>query len=302
MYAHRNGYIPYPLGEGTNTYFGNSLQSYLFIQIALRGMSLEERGDRVCIRASSGELFDTLVSFACKEGLWGIENLSGIPGTVGAGPVQNIGAYGEELKDVIEYVEALDLDTLHIVQIDKEACEFGYRDSLFKKGVRRYVITSVALILSKTRNPVLTYAPLTTLSEDTVTLTEIRELVLTTRASKLPEYRTIPNAGSFFKNPVVSVESFKKIEEKYPDIKKIEGKDGIKIPSAWLIEHVAKKKGVTVGNVGSWEKQPLVLVNYGGATSEELNAFAYEIIKSVQEETGITLEQEVRYVVDEEAE
>jgi UDP-N-acetylmuramate dehydrogenase len=297
FYAKRESLSMHILGGGTNTYFGMSLEGTLVVEMAIKGISYKEEGEHVFITAHAGVVWDDLVLFTVEKKLWGIENLSYIPGTVGASPVQNIGAYGVELKDTLVSLSALDMETLAVVEITNSACEFGYRDSLFKHQPGRYCIISVTLKLSKTRSPVLTYKPLDTLVvSENITPEVVRDLVVTTRKGKLPDWKAYPNTGSFFKNPVVKSTEAEGLRALYPEIPLIPHLEGYKIPAAWLIEHIAYMKGVRVGDIGTWPNQPLVLVNYGEATSEELNKFVQNVITLVKKDTGIILEKEVNFV------
>ena len=297
MYARKEGLRVHIIGEGTNSFFGENLKEFLFVVMKSKGVGLEDIGDTVLVTAQGGELFDDVVQFTVSQNLWGLENLSYIPGTVGAAPVQNIGAYGVELKDVLVSVSALDMKTLNVVEVSCEACHFGYRDSLFKRNGGRYCIVAVTLRLSKTSQPALTYKPLDTLLEkEDLTPRDVRELVVITRKSKLPDYHEYPNTGSFFKNPVVTEEQGKALSEQYPTIPLIEVVEGYKIPAAWLIEHIAEAKGERMGNVGTWPQQPLVIVNYGQATTSDLLTFSGSIIDRIKEKTGIEMEREVNFV------
>jgi len=297
MAAKRDGKRTYVLGEGTNTFFGDNLTNILFLHMVNKGISFEEHGNDVRVTAQAGEIWDDIVSFSVERGLWGIENLSAIPGTIGAAPIQNIGAYGIELKDVFVSLTALDCITLSVVEIDSSACAFGYRDSLFKQVSGRYIIISVTLMLSRTKNPILSYAPLHALvDKESLTSREIREFVIATRKAKLPDYKLFPNAGSFFKNPFITDDVRQKLSLVYPAMPFIQTGDRYKIPSAWLIEHVAQMKGVQIRNMGTWPNQPLVIVNYGEADGDEVVSFSQNIIDRIQEKTGITLEREVQYV------
>lgn len=285
------------LGSGTNTYFGESLDTIIVVKISNIGISYEENDDTVFITAQAGEVWDDVVKFSVEKNLWGIENLSYIPGTMGAAPIQNIGAYGSELADVFVSLSALDTSTLNVVEINKFGCNFGYRDSLFKHALDRYIILSVRLVLSKKKKPVLTYKPLDTLkNKDDITVEEVRNLVIETRTSKLPNYSMYPNAGSFFKNPIVEIEVGEALKEQYPEIKLIPHDGRYKIPAAWLIEHVAEMKGARIGNIGTWPVQPLVVVNFGESTADELNAFIETMVEKVKSSTGITLQREVNFV------
>ena len=298
MYAKQTSKHVHIIGEGTNTFFGDDLSRILFIKMEIKGISLEEFGNNECIvTAYAGENWDDLVKMSVEKNLWGIENLSAIPGTVGATPVQNIGAYGVELRDVLVSVSAIDTSTFDLVEISNEACLFGYRDSRFKQEKGRYIIVSVTLQLSKQACPVLTYKPLNSLvTKEDLVISEVQDLVVATRKAKLPDYIKFPNTGSFFKNCVVSSSQAEGLRTQYPDIKLIEHGEGYKIPAAWLIEHVAEAKGLRVGDVGTWPDQPLVLVNYGEASAADVIHFSQKIITSIHEVTGLTLEREVNFV------
>lgn len=297
MYVKKEGLRVHILGLGTNTFFGESLSNTLVIKIANRGISFEEKENYVTITAQAGEVWDDVVKLAVSKNLWGIENLSYIPGTVGAAPVQNIGAYGSELKDTFVSLSAVDTTTFDMVEITRDACNFGYRDSLFKQQKGRYVIVSVTMKLSKIASPRLSYKPLDTLvAKENLTPLDVRGLVVATRQAKLPDYNLYPNTGSFFKNPVVDNTQAEGLRSVYPDIPLIPHQGGYKIPAAWLIEHIAHMKGVRVGDIGTWPNQPLVLVNYGNATAEEFQVFTEEIIQKIKKVTGVTLEREVSCV------
>lgn len=285
------------LGEGTNTFFAQHVENLFVIHMTNKGISCEEKGDDIIVTAEAGEQWDDVVRFASDRGYWGIENLSYIPGTAGAAPVQNIGAYGVELKDVLMSLSALDMKTLSVVEISHTACDFRYRDSLFKHETGKYCILSITLKLSKKSNPILTYKPLDSLLEkENCTVEDVRNLVITTRKSKLPDYKEYPNAGSFFKNPIVESAQGEALRVTYPDIPLITHPKGYKIPAAWLIEHIAKMKAYREGDLGTWPNQPLVIVNYGGATDIELLDFSQRIIDVIKERTRVVLEKEVNYI------
>lgn len=297
MYAEKEKLRVHVMGEGTNTFFGGTVDGILFIGMNIKGISYEEKEDTVFLTAYAGEIWDTTVELSVKKHLWGIENLSYIPGTVGAAPIQNIGAYGVELADTVVSLQAIDTRTNNLVEITKDACHFGYRDSLFKHEKGQYIIVSITLSLSYTPKPVLTYKPLDVLvGKENLTVEEVRELVVATRTAKLPDYKVYPNVGSFFKNPVVGSAKAEGLRTLYPEMPLIEVQKGFKIPAAWLIEHVAEAKGKRVGDIGTWPNQPLVIVNYGNAEAEELFAFSDEITRIIKEKTGIILDREVNYV------
>ena len=286
------------LGQGTNTYFAEDLSKYLFIKPDFRGIECNLLQATIYeLTAASGESFDDVVNFSVENNLWGIENLSRIPGSVGAAPVQNVGAYGSELKDTFISARVFDIEENSFKDLLNEECNFGYRDSLFKNNPGKYVIVSIVLNLSKEFKPVLDYKPLDTLiGKENLTPKDVRDLVIATRLAKLPDWKKFPNTGSFFKNIVITKDALEALKVNYPNIPVNEVTGGYKVPSAWLIEHVAEAKGLKVGDIGTWEKQPLVIVNYGNATAEEINAFASEIQKKVEEKTGIKLEREVNFI------
>jgi len=297
MYAKSEGLRVHVIGEGTNTFFGDDLKSFLFIKMAIKGISLEEQEDIVLLKASAGENWDDIVMLCVEKNYWGIENLSYIPGTVGGAPIQNIGAYGSELADVFVSLQAVDIQTLDLVSIDYTACEFKYRDSLFKHQEGRYIITSVTLKVSKAIQPRLTYTPLDSLLlKPSISIQEVRDLVVKTRNEKLPDYISYPNAGSFFKNPVVNGAQAEGLRLLYPDMPCIPHGNDIKIPAAWLIEHVGEAKGLREGDVGTWPSQPLVLVNYGHASSKDVLTFSNNLVQKIREKTGVQLECEVNFV------
>ncbi len=297
MHAKSTGLRVHLLGGGTNSYFDEDLSGVLFIKLDLKGVDYLRKDNEVHMTIAASEVWDDIVKDAAERNLWGVENLSLIPGTVGAAPMQNIGAYGVELADTLVNVRALDTDTLEMVEFSKEMCEFGYRDSLFKRMKGRHIITSITLRLSTEPRPVLSYKPLDALKEkEGVTPGMVRQVVIETRTNKLPNHEVNPNAGSFFKNPIVDAKVSQELKSMYPDMPAIEASEMYKIPAAWLIEYVADMKGFRMGDIGTWPKQPLVLVNYGEATADDVDALAQEIQNRIKEKTGIILEQEVNRV------
>ncbi len=296
-YAQTRGLKVCVIGEGTNSFFNDVIKNTLFVKMEIKGIDFKEYDEYVVLTLGAGEIWDDVVKYSVEKGWWGIENMSFIPGTVGASPVQNIGAYGVELKDVLVSVRGYDSSTHGIVEFTNEECCFGYRDSLFKQKKGVYCITSITLRLLKQKNPILTYKPLDTLlSKENITSQDVRDLVITTRKEKLPDYHTYPNTGSFFKNPTVSTVQGKTLQETYNTIPLHEVEGGYKIPAAWLIEHVAEMKGARVKDVGTWPNQPLVLVNYGNATYEDVMLFSGMIVQKIEQATGIRLEREVNFV------
>lgn len=296
-YAKREGKRVHILGGGTNSYFNEHIENLFVIKNEIKGIEARSMVNGQWLMVGAGEVWDDVVVYAVEHGLWGVENLSYIPGSVGAAPVQNIGAYGSELKDVFVSLTAIDTETLETVEVTNEMCQFGYRDSLFKHSPGRYVICSVTLSLSVTPKPVLTYKPLDTLAgADDITLHKIRDVVIATRKAKLPDWVQHPNAGSFFKNPIVSKVVLDSVVAKFQDVPFHEVDGGYKVPAAWLIEHIAKMKGVRMDEVGTWPSQPLVIVNFGQAHAVDVNDLAHEIIEKVKENTGIVLEKEVNFI------
>jgi len=286
------------LGGGSNIVFSDSDINILVIKINITGFEVINETDKyIDIKVGAGEIWDKLVEKTVEMNLSGIEALSLIPGTVGATPVQNVGAYGVEVKDTILEVEVYDIKEDKIVNILNKDCKFGYRDSIFKnKAKGRYVITSVIYRLSKLE-PVIPKYPdtLKYFSERKViksTVKDIREAIISIRKEKLPDPNEIPNVGSFFKNPMVSNELTLSILVKFPNAKIFPIDEKFtKIPAGWLIEN-AGLKGKSFGNISVYDKNALVLINNGNATKDDLLKAKNEIIKIVEEKFGIILEQE----------
>ncbi len=288
------------LGGGSNVLFTKDFDGIVILN-KLKGIEiLNEDENSVLIRASSGEIWHDLVLCAVDKGYWGIENLSLIPGTVGAAPMQNIGAYGVELKHVLENVEAYNVDTGAKRIFTREECNLGYRDSIFKNELKdKYFITAVNLKLSKKEKKNLTYKILTDyLDKNKVQVKsskDISDAVSEIRRSKLPDPKVIGNAGSFFKNVFVDEIQLQKFKVKYPDMPFFEEGEVVKVPAGWLIEK-SGWKGKRLGNVGVHDKQALVLVNHGGATGAEILELSHQIIASVKEKFGLELVPEVNIV------
>lgn len=290
------------LGAGSNVLFLDDFFNGLVVRIETKGKTiLREMGNNVYIRVAAGESWAGFVEEMVKEGYGGLENLSLIPGTVGAAPIQNIGAYGTELKDVFYQLTAVDLTTGEKVFFNKDECEFGYRTSVFKTRLRdRYLITHVDFRLNK--QPVLNFkygVLFQYLYEKGIvnpTINDVSKAVIAIRNSKLPDPAQLGNAGSFFKNPVIHNLLFQNLQREFPDIVgHPDVKDFTKVSAAWLIEKT-NWKGRRVGNAGFHDKQCLVLVNHGNATGRELFLAAMMAKQSVIEEFGIELEMEVNIV------
>lgn len=288
------------LGSGSNILFTKDFDGMVILN-KIKGIEiLKEDSENVLIKSMGGEIWHNLVTFAVNKGYWGIENLSLIPGTVGAAPVQNIGAYGVELKNVLESVETYDIDTGEKKVFEKEKCEFGYRNSIFKNKLKgKYFISAITLKLSKIEKQNIDYKILKEyLKNNKIEVKnskDISDAVSSIRKSKLPDPALLGNAGSFFKNVYVNKKIFQKLKLKYPDISFFEEDNQIKIPAGWLIEKCGWK-GKKIGNVGVHERQALVLVNYGNATGEEVKSLSEQIISSVFLKFGLTLEREVNLI------
>ena len=284
------------VGQGSNLLFTKDFDGIVLHSAMARARAVRETADEVYIEAQSGLVMDSLIEQLCDMNLYGMENLSYIPGEVGAAAVQNVGAYGVEAKDVISQAEALDIQTLERCTFTNSDCRFGYRDSVFKGEMAgRYVITSVTFRLSKKPVYHLDYGHLRDALSASPTPSDIRETVIRIRQSKLPEVSQTGSAGSFFKNPVVPQEVFDRLRSLYPSIPSYAQADGIKIPAAWLIEQ-AGGKGLVVGGAGVWQSQPLVIVNKGNATPDDVMALAKMIQDRVKERFGIALQKEVIYI------
>lgn len=253
----------------------------------------------VFISAAAGENWDAFVEYVVTNGYYGLENLSAIPGTVGAAAVQNIGAYGADISGTIDKVRALDLATMEFIDLNNAQCHFGYRDSLFKRQKGKYVITKVFFRLKKEGAVNIGYKDLREYFavRAAPTIQEIREAVIRVRADKLPDWTHCGTAGSFFKNPIISRERFEGLKKKYPNIPHFIQSDGrIKIALGWILDKVCQIRGLTVENVGVYEKQALVIVAKAGATAGEVIGLTNEIIKRVKDKTSIQIEAEVEWV------
>lgn len=285
------------LGGGNNILFTGRFEGTLLHPVNDFFEITGETPQAISVRVAAGTDWNAFVDRCIEIELWGAENLAAIPGTVGAAPVQNIGAYGAEAKDIIASVEALDLNTLKTSIIAGSHCSFGYRDSIFKGALRgKTIITAVNFTLSKTPRPNLGYGALALEVEAAggATLENIRNSVINIRNSKLPDPALIGSAGSFFKNPVINRQIAHTIKERHPDMPSFSGSsdDTVKIPAGWLIEQ-SGWKGAVRGNVGVYQKQALILVNLGGATGREVIELAQAITDDVKSKFGITIETEV---------
>lgn len=289
------------LGGGSNILFTKDFEGFA-VRMLLKGIEILGKDDScVYVKVQAGENWDDFVTFTLDNNFGGIENLSLIPGTAGASPIQNIGAYGVEIKDVLHEVEGINLATGNIELYDNQSCRFGYRNSIFKQELKnKFIITSVTYRLSLDPKINISYEALKQellgLTEGEITIRDVSEAVKKVRRSKLPDPKELGNAGSFFKNPEVEKEKFLELKEKYQDLTGFETPSGkVKIPAGWLIQK-SGWRGKRLGQAGSYDKQALILVNYGGATGKEVVELSRAIQSSVEHEFGVGLETEVNII------
>ncbi len=286
------------MGGGSNLLFKGDFAGTV-LHSAIRGIEIvEEKGDEVLVRVGAGEVWDDFVAWAVAQGLGGVENLSLIPGEVGASAVQNIGAYGVEAKDVIALVEAVELQNGQKRVFGTLECDYAYRQSIFKKQLKgKYAITYVTYRLQKTPQLKLEYGNIKAVlgEKKDLTIADVRQAIIDIRNAKLPDPKVQGNAGSFFMNPVVSREKFLSIQKDYPNMPFYEVEGGVKIPAGWMIDQCGWK-GKSLGRAGVHDKQALVLVNLGGATSDEIITLCETVCKDVYEKFGIEIHPEVNLI------
>lgn len=290
------------LGGGSNMLLTKDIDA-LVIHIDLKGKKIiKEDDDFVWVESQAGEVWHDFVLWTIENNFGGLENMSLIPGNVGTTPVQNIGAYGTEIKDTFVSCEAMNIATQEMKTFSNEECNFGYRESIFKNEVKdQYIITSVIFKLSKRNHKINTsYGDiLGELAKNNITeptLKDVSNAVIAIRQSKLPDPKELGNSGSFFKNPIVLKSEFEKIHQKFPEMKYYEvSETEVKVPAGWLIEQ-AGFKGKRFGDAGVHKNQALVLVNYGNATGQEILAVSKEVQKTVFEKFGIKIEAEVNVI------
>ena len=288
---------PLILGGGSNILPVSDIHRNV-LRIELKGIDIVQEGNDPLVYVAAGEIWHEVVMWALRHELGGIENLSLIPGTMGAAPMQNIGAYGVELESVFHSLQAIEVGTGKVKTFTKEECHFGYRESIFKKEAKdQYVIAGVILKLSHDHQLNTSYGAIQDMltARDIIhpTIHDVSRVVIDIRQSKLPDPAVIGNAGSFFKNPIISLTQYESLKESFPNIPGFAAGSGdMKVPAGWLIEH-AGWKGFRKGDAGCYEKQALVLVNYGGARGEEIWGLALDIISSVKGKFQIELSPEV---------
>jgi UDP-N-acetylmuramate dehydrogenase len=288
------------MGGGSNMLLVNDFDG-LVIRINIRGVEHRLNHNDVFVEAGAGEVWNDLVNYCVDRGYAGIENLSLIPGSVGASPIQNIGAYGVELQDVFRSCKAFEIATCQFKTFSKEDCKFGYRDSIFKNEYKeQYIIVSVKLQLSLIPNINMKYGAieleLANRNITNPTIKDVSRVVSHIRVSKLPDPSTIGNAGSFFKNPIINTTQFAQLIAEFPEVVHYPAGDGlVKLAAGWLIEQCGWK-GKVVGNTGTWKNQSLVLVNHGEATGQEVYSLSSQIIDTVYSKFGVLLEREVNII------
>lgn len=286
------------LGGGSNVLFSDGGWPGLVVRIAISGTEYTEntRGD-ARLTAGAGVVWDTLVADTVSQGLWGMENLSHIPGTVGATPVQNVGAYGVEVCELIDWVEVLDRRTYELHILPTSECAFGYRDSLFKHAAgAHFIVTRVAYRLTLHANPKLSYRDLHEHfgTRTDVSAGEVRDALGVIRGAKFPDLARVGTAGSFFKNPVITYEHHRALTAWFgvePPAFRVDDTH-VKVPLAWLLERCGWK-GKRVGTMGCWSEQPLVVVHYGNGSADELLRFVREVAADIKHRADIMLEPEV---------
>lgn len=290
------------LGGGSNMLLTQNIDA-LVIHIDLKGKKIvQEDENHVWVEANAGENWHQFVLWTIENNFGGLENMSLIPGNVGTTPVQNIGAYGTEIKDTFVSCQAMEINTQELKTFDKNECKFGYRESIFKHEAKdKYIITSVQFKLTKNNHKIsIDYgdikAELTKNHIENPTIKDVSNAVITIRNSKLPNPKELGNSGSFFKNPVISKELFVKVQEKFPEINFFPvSENQIKVPAGWLIEH-AGLKGYRKDDAGVHKNQALVLVNYGNATGKEILELSQYVQKTVFDKFGIKIEAEVNVI------
>jgi UDP-N-acetylmuramate dehydrogenase len=290
------------LGGGSNMLLTKNIEA-LVIHVDLKGKKIvKETEDYVWVESQAGENWHEFVLWTIDQNFGGLENMSLIPGNVGTTPVQNIGAYGTEIKDTFVSCEAISIDNQEMRTFSKEECHFGYRESVFKNEEKdKYIITSVIFKLTKRNHKInISYGDISTeLAKNNITnpnLKDISNAVIAIRQSKLPDPKELGNSGSFFKNPILLKTDFEKIHQKFPDMKYYEiSETEVKVPAGWLIEQ-AGFKGKRFGDAGIHKNQALVLVNYGNATGQEILNVSKKIQKTVFDTFGIQIEAEVNII------
>jgi UDP-N-acetylmuramate dehydrogenase len=290
------------LGGGSNTIFRNGEHDLIVAKMGIKGVEVAPSNDNtILITVGAGENWDDIAAWAATENYSGLEALSGIPGTAGAAPIQNIGAYGKEVSEILEHVEVYDKETDEFRVLQNDECKFSYRNSIFKENRERWVITNITLRLKKEEFPSIpSYKDVTeyfsTANSNRRSVRDIRNAILNIRRNKLPDPSEIPNCGSFFKNPIVENGTASKLKQSHPEMPIFDmGGNHTKIPAGWLIDKLGFK-GHQIGGARVYDKNSLVLTNTSNASFPELEILIEEIKDAVYKKYGITLEEEVNIV------
>ena len=302
-FAREKGISIFVLGGGSNVLVSDDGYHGLVIKMDIGGIKLaSESGGDVIISAGAGVMWDDFVAHTVEHGLYGLENLSAIPGTVGACPVQNIGAYGTEASRVVRSVRAYDLQRSAFVELSAADCGFGYRDSMFKHAKGRYIVTGVAFALKKDAPVDISYKDIKDYfaahAITSPTHEQVRHAVIDVRWNKLPDWKLWGTAGSFFKNPIISAAQFKKLSEMYPGLPSYPEPDGrIKTSAGYILDKICGARGSFAGDVGTYEKQALVVVvRKPGVHASDVVEFTRDLMRQAKEKTDIDLEAEVEWV------
>jgi len=301
LFSRENNVPLFVLGSGSNIVVRDTGFDGVVLKMNIKGTKFFPEGDGAVIAAlGAGEGWDAFVARAVRKKLYGVENLSFIPGTVGAAPIQNIGAYGMEVEETVQWVTVFDQETLQIKKLTNAECGFSYRESVFKKDTN-LIVTEVAFLLRKNGTIRAEYKDIKKYFEEreilNPSLEDVRAAVIAIRKAKLPDPRVIGTVGSFFKNPIIPLDKFLDLKHEHPDLPRYEAGDGrVKIPLGWVLDSICKLKGIRRENIGTHESQALVLVHYGGATAREIEAFAEGMRAMVQEKIGIVPEYEISFV------
>jgi len=288
-----------PVGSGSNLLFLNDFKGVILHSVIKSIQKINENADSVFLEVGSGVVWDDFVAYCVENGLGGVENLSLIPGETGASAVQNIGAYGVEVRDVIVEVHAVEIESAVGHTFSNLECHYGYRESIFKNELKgKFIVTSVVFKMDKKPSFKLNYSKLEeeVLKTGCISLQTVRDTIIAIRQSKLPDTKSMGNAGSFFMNPVISKHHFLELQAEYPQVPHyFVSETEEKVPAGWLIEQCGWK-GKSIGNASVHDKQALVIVNRGGATGAEIVFLAEQIQHSVKDKFGIILQPEVNFI------
>ncbi len=302
-FAQQNKLSILVIGKGSNLLIPDEGYLGLVIHSEIFGKEFEEAGGKIVAKVGSGEDWIDFVKDTVDRGLYGLEALAGIPGSIGAAPVQNVGAYGYDVSSTIILVRALDTQTMQFVELPNAECRFSYRHSRFKEEKGRFIVSSVSFSLAKEGKVSIQYSDLKKYfanrgPEEEPSLKEVHRAVMEIRMNKLPDWHMWGTAGSFFKNPVISQEKFDELRVSFPKLPGFPEPDGrIKVPLGWVLDKICNAKGYYVGNVGTYEKQALVLVTKPGATAKEIIDFSRSLMDMVMDKTGIKVDAEVEWAV-----